>query len=167
MPIFDHGVSSRERPGLPDSIEALEDHLPKFDVNEVHQLEIDLPAETALDTVLGLTVTPDWLVRTLFRIRGLSGLDLTIEQFCVEELGLEVVARTSTIAIAAGRLRSGQRVAIGFEGVPIGEDRSRLITETRVADVNLAFRIYWAGVGPFSALIRRRWLRAVARRAHT
>lgn len=150
---------------MPESLETLDRHLPGFDVNEVHHLEINLPAETALDTVLGLVVTPDWLVRTLFRVRGLSGLDLTIECFCVEELGLEMVERTSTTGVAAGELPTGQRVAIGFEAVPIGEGVSRLVTETRVADVNLAFRIYWTVVGPFSALIRRRWLRAVARRA--
>jgi len=46
---------------------------------------------------------------------------------------------------------------------------SRLSTETRVlaADprARRLFRLYWLVVGPFSALIRRRWLRAVARRA--
>jgi hypothetical protein len=26
------------------------------------------------------------------------------------------------------------------------------------------FRLYWLAIGPFSALIRRRWLKAIARR---
>jgi hypothetical protein len=41
-----------------------------------------------------------------------------------------------------------------------------LTTETRIAAVDdaarRAFTWYWRIVGPFSALIRRRWLRAIA-----
>jgi hypothetical protein len=44
-----------------------------------------------------------------------------------------------------------------------------LSTETRVAAADAAarhaFRRYWLAIGPFSKLIRRRWLAAVARRA--
>jgi len=132
-------------------------------VNEVHEIALEVPPEVALDRVLALSVTPDWLVRTLFRLRGLDGLDLPLERFAIEVLGLEMVERTSTTAVAAGRLRR-QRVAILFEAVPRPHDGSRLVTETRVADVDLGFRMYWFVVGPFSALIRRRWLRAVAGR---
>ncbi len=89
--------------------------------------------------------------------------DLPLERFAIEVLGLEMVERTSTTAVAAGRLRR-QRVAILFEAVPRPPGGSRLVTETRVADVDLGFRVYWFVVGPFSALIRRRWLRAVAGR---
>jgi hypothetical protein len=50
--------------------------------------------------------------------------------------------------------------------VPGADGHSRLSTETRVLALDgksrLAFRIYWLVVGPFSALIRRRWLRAIA-----
>ena len=144
----------------------LDRYLPDFDVNEVHEIALEVPPEVALDRVLALSVTPDWLVRTLFRLRGLGGLgglDLPLERFVVEVIGLEMVERTSTTAVAAGRLRR-QRVAILFEAVPRPSGGSRLITETRVADVDLGFRMYWFVVGPFSALIRRRWLRAVAGR---
>lgn len=139
----------------------LDHHLPQFDVNEIHEIDLGVSPEQALDRILRLPVTPDWLVRSLFRIRGLHGLDLSIERFATEELGLDMVERTSTAAVAAGRLRR-QRVAISFEGVPLRNGGSRLVTETRVADVDLRFRMYWLVVGPFSALIRRRWLRAVA-----
>ena len=141
----------------------LDRYLPHFDVNEVHEIALEVPPEVALDRVLALSVTPDWLVRTLFRLRGLDGLDLPLERFVTEELGLEMVERTPTTAVAAGRLRR-QRVAILFEAVPRPPGGSRLVTETRVADVDLGFRMYWFVVGPFSALIRRRWLRAVAGR---
>ena len=141
----------------------LDRHLPRFDVNEVHKVALDISARAALDSILALPVAPDWIVRTLFRIRGLRGLDLPIERFASDVLGLEMVERTSTIAVAAGRLRR-LRVAILFEAVPDVDGGSKLITETRVGNANLAFRVYWLVVGPFSALIRRRWLRAVANR---
>jgi hypothetical protein len=139
----------------------LDRHLPLFDVNEVHEIALDMPPEVALERVLALPVTPDWLVRSLFRLRGLRGIDVPLERFAIEVLGLEMVERTSTTAVAAGRLRR-QRVAIVFEAVPQPPVGSRLVTETRAADVDLGFRMYWLVVGPFSALIRRRWLRSVA-----
>jgi hypothetical protein len=98
----------------------------------------------------------------LFCLRGLCGADLPLERFAIEVLGLEFVERTPTTAVAAGRVRR-QRVAIAFEAEARPSGGSGLVTETRVGDVDLAFRLYWLVVGPFSALIRRRWLRAVAR----
>jgi hypothetical protein len=51
--------------------------------------------------------------------------------------------------------------------VPARDGGSLLVTETRVAAMDdgarRAFRRYWLAVGPFSALIRRRWLAATAR----
>jgi hypothetical protein len=48
-----------------------------------------------------------------------------------------------------------------------GPGGTSVTTETRVlapdAGSRRAFRLYWLVVGPFSALIRRRWLRAIAR----
>ena len=58
------------------------------------------------------------------------------------------------------------RVALDVRAKPLTDGRSRLSTETRIAAVDRrarrAFRAYWLVVGPFSALIRRQWLRATA-----
>lgn len=60
------------------------------------------------------------------------------------------------------------KAAINFRVVPEG-DGSRLTTETRVfatdAGSRARFAAYWRVIYPGSALIRRMWLRAVARRA--
>src|SRR6266566_7859667 len=63
----------------------------------------------------------------------------------------------------------GVTIAFGIWAVPLGPaGGTRLATETRVHATDSAarrrFRLYWFVVGPFSALIRRRWL-AAARRA--
>ena len=64
---------------------------------------------------------------------------------------------------AAALERSGLRIAIDFRAEPI-PGGSRLSTETRVKATNeqarRRFRLYWLAIGPFSALIRRRWLAA-------
>lgn len=52
---------------------------------------------------------------------------------------------------------------------PLGESRTRIATETRIVPTDAAaarrFRLYWAFVRSGSGLVRRAWLRAVARRA--
>lgn len=56
------------------------------------------------------------------------------------------------------------RVAADLRAIPAAGG-CVLATETRVQAVDdrsrRAFRLYWLVVGPFSSLIRRRWLRAV------
>ncbi len=141
---------------------ALDRHFPRFDVSEAHQVTLDIHPEEAIDRALGLPVTPDWIVRALFRLRGLGSPHLSIEDFATQKLGLRIVERTATTVVAAGRPR-GQRVAISFEATPGPGGGSLLHTETRVADVGLGFRLYWLIVRPFSGLIRRRWLRAMAK----
>src|SRR5438093_1003658 len=58
------------------------------------------------------------------------------------------------------------RMAVEISALPDG-DGALLVTETRVAAMDAgarrAFRRYWLAVGPFSALIRRRWLAAAER----
>ena len=58
-------------------------------------------------------------------------------------------------------------MAADFRAKPLPGGRSQLTTETRVAATDAAsrrsFGRYWRVVGPFSALIRRRWLRSIAR----
>jgi hypothetical protein len=141
---------------------ALDRYLPDFDVNEVHAVDLPIAPEKAIERVMRLRAGSDAIVRALFRLRGVPGADLPMERFAGEVLGLDAVERTGTRAVAVGRLR-GLAVGIAFEAEPRPGGGSRLVTETRVGSVGLAFRLYWLVVGPFSALIRRRWLRAVAR----
>ena len=111
---------------------------------------------------LGFPAGSDRIVRFLFRVRGLRRVELPLDRFATEALGLETLERTTTRFVACGRVR-GVRIGLSFDAVAGPTTGSRLVTETRVADAGLAFRLYWIVVGPFSALIRRRWLRAVER----
>ena len=146
----------------------LDDWLPEFDVGERHESVVAADPERALELALAAPVAPDPIVSALLTLRGLRPQGRTIEQF-LRAFELEHVGRTPT-EWAGVFHRRGITIAIDFraERAPSG---SRIATETRVkaADERAlrVFRLYWLGVAPFSALIRRRWLRAVQRAALT
>jgi hypothetical protein len=135
---------------------------PEFTVHEVHSAALSHEPAEALRRALALPAAPDRIVRILFRLRGLPGGHLPIERFALDVLKLREVERTATTAAYLGgrRVRLGMSFAATHDAVG-----SRLTTETRVGASDrralLAFRVYWLLVGPFSALIRRRWLRAL------
>jgi hypothetical protein len=164
----------------------IDEWLPRFDVHERHEVELAVPPERALELVLAIPATPDRIVRTLTGARGMVARGESLERFFLAHRFV-VLGRTPTewVAGAIGavwRPRGGLvplqdpeawraaaapgtiKAAIDFraEARPGG---SRLSTETRVLAMDdrarRAFRLYWLVVGPFSALIRRRWLRAV------
>jgi hypothetical protein len=138
--------------------------LPTFDVGERHEVALPVSPEQALTLALAVPAAPDGFVRLLFRLRGLrpSG---SIEQFMAAN-GFTMLERTATTYVV-GLVARSVRVVADFRAEP-APGGSRLITETRVAAsgrlVLLGFRAYWLLVGPFSKLIRRRWLRAAVAR---
>ena len=159
----------------------LDDVLPTCDWHETHAIELPCAPERALDAVWNLPVGSDPVVRLLLRARGLSA-DRTLGELLSGGRGFNVVARSHTEVVAAAsgtpwRPRGGLRpldeagpgtlrVAIDIRAEPVGA-LSRLSTETRIAavddDARRAFGRYWRVVGPFSGLIRRRWLEAAKR----
>lgn len=132
--------------------------------------------------MLAVPAASDPVTRALLTLRGLRPGRLTL----ADTLGrmFEPVERSPhRFAGAAegtpwrpgGGLRSpGARimpgtVRIDFElrAESLGVARSRLVTETRIVPADesarRAFGRYWRLVGPFSGLIRNRWLAAAAR----
>ena len=142
----------------------LADLLTEFDVREQHERFVAAPPERALQLALVAPATPDWIVRTLFRLRQIPHVS-TVEQLAAA-IGLEERERTPTTWVATG----GRDPVVGIDFVARPEGTGCVLaTETRVhattTRVRRLFRLYWLVVGPFSALVRRRWLRAVARAA--
>ena len=155
----------------------LDDWLPEWDVRERHERAVAAPPERAL--AAALTAPPDRLVSALVRARGMR--PATLDGF-FEAHGFEVLERTATSYVVGAvgtpwrpRARLARFGAARPASVRIAADlRARaaaagsiLSTETRVAAVDAAarrrFRLYWLAIRPFSALIRRRWLRAAER----
>ena len=158
---------------------ALDKALPRFDVNEVHSMSLGCGPEEALQRALAAAAAPDRLTAALFRARGLRRGTTIQELF--DQTGFETIARAPTEVVFAasgmpwrpsGGLRPfgvGEpgtvRVATDIRAV-VAAGGCVLSTETRVLAIDdgarRAFRRYWLVVGPFSGLIRRRWLRAAA-----
>ena len=156
----------------------LDTFVPQFDVNEVHKISLPCSPERAVVLALAAPAAPDRFVAALLRMRGLPP-ETTI-QALFDRMGFDTLAQTSSEAVFAaagtpwrptGGLQSFAaagpgmvRVAADIRAIPVGGG-CVLSTETRVQAVDdaarRAFRRYWIVVGPFSALIRRRWLRAV------
>ena len=170
----------------------IDEWLPGFDVGERHDVAVPVAPERALELALSTPVASDRIVRALVTARGMAARDETIERFFTAHRFV-VLAHTPTEWVvgavgAVWRPRGGLvpladaaawraaavpgtiKAAADFraERIPGG---SRLITETRVLAVDerarRSFRLYWLAIGPFSALIRRRWLRAIQRAARS
>lgn len=162
----------------------LDDALPTFDVNEVHTISLACSPERAVELALAAPAAPDRLVAALLRARGLRR-GATIEAL-FDGMRFETLARSPTEIVvgASGQpWRPKGHIGAIAEAVP-GSVRMAadiratatnggcvLSTETRVEAVDdharHAFRCYWLVVGPFSSLIRRRWLAAVERQLVT
>ena len=158
----------------------LAEFLPEFDVVERHERLVPAGPEDAVAAALASPVAPDALVRALFRVRGLHGGGTVYG--AIRGLGFsELVNEPDCVVVgAAGRPWASRGGLVSFEKAGAGQVRmllevsatasgsgSLLSTETRVAAMDdrsrRAFRRYWLVVGPFSGVIRRRWLAAAER----
>jgi hypothetical protein len=158
---------------------SLDGALPQFDVNEVHSISLHCRPGEAVQRALAAPAAPDRLTGALFRARGLPSAATVQELF--ERTGFETLALSPTEVVFAAsgapwRPSGGLapfdaatpgtvRVATDIRAVAV-TGGCVLSTETRIqavdASARRAFRRYWLVVGPFSGLIRRRWLRAAA-----
>ena len=152
----------------------------EYEIRERHERRVPADPETAVAAALGIPVAPDAIVRALFRLRGLPRggsvqralramgfAPLREEPSCVVFGGAARPWSPRSRAGAFERAGAGQvRIVASVEATAV-EGGSLLATETRVAAVDAAarraFRRYWLVVGPFSALVRRRWLAAAER----
>ena len=164
----------------------LSEVLPEYDFRERHARRIDAPRERVFAAVRELSADDTPLVSLLFRLRGLRGETARPIFQQMERFGFEVVAEEpgrELVVAAIGqpwKLRGGARPRgvdfrtfdePGYAKMALDwrfEDGT-LTTETRVrltdANARRAFRRYWLVVRPFSGLVRRAWLRAIAERA--
>jgi len=158
-------------------VQALDTFLPRFDFNETHSISLACDAERALELALEAPAAPGRLVAALFRARGLP--PGTSVQGLFDRMGFDTLSTSPTEVVLgacgtpwrpSGELgpfadeRPGTvRVATDIRATPV-DGGCILSTETRVLPADdaarRAFRRYWAVIGPFSALTRRRWLRA-------
>jgi hypothetical protein len=156
----------------------IDDVLPRFDANEIHSVALRLEPARAVALALATPVADDPLIRALFRLRGLTARGSIGD--ALTRLGLrELAAADGEVVFGASGTpwRPGGGIHRFDEGGPgrvqvvtdFRADGERLSTETRILAGDEAarrtFLRYWRIVGPFSALIRRRWLAQIAKSA--
>jgi hypothetical protein len=170
------------------------DFLPAHDVAMRHQRRVAAPAAAVWDALHRADLGRSPITRARLTVRGLRrpGATRRLTLDTLARTGFVPLAERPGREVAFGLVGrfwtpSGGRVVVmpaEFRGFArpgyakavwtfaVEDDApgvTRLVTETRVACVDAAsrrwFRLYWLLVRPFSGLIRRAMLRAVAREA--
>lgn len=166
--------------------------LPTYDVNARYQLEVRAPVESVYSAARDLNMSGSWIVRWLYRLRGLPQPALTLDGML--KWGFVLLADQPSQEIVFGLVgrfwtpsaqiqpvtadtfvdfrQPGFAKAVGNIGFLPQDDRIvRLTMETRVHCPDDAsrrfFRLYWLLIGPFSGIIRKEWLRLIKREAES
>ena len=173
----------------------IDDLLPNWHFRERHRRAVNVAAADLLAAVERVTWVEVPVMQALMRVRSAGRFRLAAERPILEDMasiGFTMLARTNDelVAAAVGRpwspaggrgpwLAGQPRPAQFFVDFSapgwakmitnFRASAGELTTETRVLLTDersrRAFRRYWLVIRPFSGLIRRRWLAAIARRA--
>ena len=168
----------------------LDELLPRYDYRERHETFVPgAPPERIYHATRNLDFRSSRVVRLLFRLRGMpaeaASLDglvrlgfIPLADAPPTEMVFGVAGRFWDVRSRPARLSAAgfqafdkpgtARAAFNFEAKAWGGG-SLLSTETRIACADRAarrrFGVYWFFIRPFSGLIRRIWLRQIARAA--
>ena len=168
----------------------IDQFLPHYDVSAQYQIDFHAPLERVYSAARHLDMTDSWIVRWLYRFRGLPTSSLTLDGML--KFGFVLLADNPSQEIVFGLIGQfwtpmGQiqhvtadafvdfnqqgyaKVAGNIALVPRDDGNIRVTTETRIYSPDNAsrrkFRWYWLLIGPFSGIIRKEWLRLIKRRA--
>ena len=163
----------------------LSEVLPEYHFRERHTRQVDAPRDRVFAAVRELTPSDTPIARRLMRMRGIRGEQSRPIFEQMRRFGFAVVAEDEHEVVIAAvgqpwKWRGGMRpnapefrafAEPGYAKMALNyrlED-GLLSTETRVYLTDdasrRAFRRYWLLIRPFSGLIRRAWLGAIAKRA--
>ena len=163
--------------------------LPRYDQHEYHQIRIRGNPTEVYETVRVLDFSDSFLIRTLFRLRGLPATLKSVEDLLQagfvlvdERPGQEFVMgligklwrptgkleRVNPVEYREFNHKGYAKVAWNFAVRKISDGLVKVSTETRIMCLDdpsrKRFRLYWRLVGPFSGLTRREMLRCAKRK---
>ncbi len=169
----------------------VDDFLPVYDFRNHHEVEIDAAVKKVYQSLKSADLSESSVIRWLFWLRGLPSEGLSLGEsgkfgFAVlgerenEELLLGIAGKFWTPdgylkEIDSSNFREFEndgyaKSAANFSLTEIGEEQTRLSTETRIQTFGSArnyFGIYWALIGPFSGWIREEMLKVVKRHSES
>jgi hypothetical protein len=163
---------------------------PSYDVSARYQIDIHAPIEKVYSAARHLDMSGSWIVRWLYRLRGLPASSLNLDGMLkwgfvlladnpAQEIVFGLIGRFWTLsaqiqAVAADAFvdfrQSGYSKAVGNIAFnPRDSGIVQVTTETRVHCLDdlsrRNFRLYWLLIGPFSGVIRKEWLRLIKQKA--
>lgn len=173
----------------------IDDFMPTFDVSERHHTMVQAPADRAFEATRGVDLARSRAIRAMFAARGIPLLirgrrpvrrSMTLDDLVRagfvwlgedldRELVLGIVGKFWRPTGGVRRIDPSEFVAFdepgvakaawNFRVIPDGDERSFVITETRVRvpdeTSRRKFLLYWAVIGSFSGLIRKQALALV------
>ncbi len=168
----------------------IDQFLPTYEISARYQIDIHAPIERVYLAARYLDMSDSWIVRWLYRLRGLPKYSLTLDGML--KWGFVLLADQPSQEIVFGLIgrfwthsaqiqsvtvdtfvefhQQGYAKAVGnIAFIPQGAGIVRVTTETRVYcpdDTSRGdFRLYWLLIGPFSGIIRKEWLRLIKQHA--
>lgn len=167
----------------------IDEFLREYDFSEVHEIAVNADPETVYRVRDEVDFTGSWMVRWLFRLRGLSTEKVTLKSLQssrFERLG-EVENKEIVLGLAGrfwtptGGLKKidaesfktfnepGHAKAVWNFSIEPDRKQTRLATETRIKclddESRASFGRYWIFIGPFSGLIRVEMLKLIKAKA--
>jgi hypothetical protein len=162
----------------------IDKYLPGYDFNEFHSININAPATDIYEKMLHCDLSRNFLIRFLFRLRGMPKHLLTIGHLTSmgfikldEQPGKEIlygiITSRSTFSNCHSNLSSASfivntsgsiiKAVINFK-IEEQDNLTQVIsTETRILcgsrKMKIKFSLYWFFIKPFSQLVRRSMLR--------
>ena len=168
----------------------IDQFLPTYDITAQYQIDIHAPIERVYSAARHLNMSASWIVRWLYRLRGLPKYNLTFDGML--KWGFVLLADQPSQEIVFGLIgrfwtHSAQiqsvtpdtfiefqqqgyaKVVANIAFIPQGAGIVCVTTETRVYcpddTSRRKFRLYWLLIGPFSGIIRKEWLRLIKQQA--
>ena len=167
----------------------IDEFLPDYDFVETHDVSIRAGAEQIYRAAHEVDFAESFVIRWLFRLRGLSTENATLrslQKSRFEILG-EIPGREILLGLVGrfwtplGDLKKidadsfkkfetpGYAKAVWNFSILPEQNETRLMTETRIkctdAESKKSFGFYWKFIGPFSGLIRMEMLKLIKRKA--
>ena len=163
--------------------------LPRYDEREYHQIEIRGNPTRVYETVRALDFSDSFLIRTLFRLRGLPATATNLNSLL--QVGFLLVDETPNVEFLLGLVgkfwtvraqileldavqysefnqKGYAKLAWNFAIQESSPGLVRLSTETRIVCTDdhskSRFKLYWFLIGRFSGLTRKEMLRVVKRK---